>query len=207
MRPCGLEEGFWPIPIHPWNSGGQSPGKRPIGRAWGVDRPTEKSLRAAFRRYPEAGVGLKLGSEGGVIDIDIDAPELAAEALARMFTDGEPRESLGWRNSGTGGIGSCAGMTGSRRWPTSIPSSKDTSERIPARSWATPATSAWRFASGRRRPAASNSRPSSRRREWRTASLGSGIPPRHPASTQVLARRPGRPRRCRTRPFRGKGNG
>ena len=92
-----LGEGYWPIPIHPWNSKGQSPGKRPIGVSWGKERPTVELLTATYRRYPEAGVGLLLGPDGGLMDIDVDAPESAGEALARMFPDGEP-ETLGWAN-------------------------------------------------------------------------------------------------------------
>ena len=92
-----LGEGHWPIPIHPWNSKGQSPGKRPIGVNWGKEKPTVELLTSTYRRYPEAGVGLLLGPDGGLVDIDVDDPASAGAALARMFPDGEP-ETLGWAN-------------------------------------------------------------------------------------------------------------
>src|SRR5262249_53942360 len=93
-------EGLWPVAIHAIDSKETtSPGKAPIGNAWGTNRPTAKGLKATFDRYPRAGVGLKLGAEGGVIDVDVDDPEQARVALARIFPDGLP-PTRGWQNAG-----------------------------------------------------------------------------------------------------------
>src|SRR4051812_17431577 len=70
--------GFWPVLLPPSCSPRVgTPGKAPIGRDGGAVRPTAEGLKAAYRRHPRAGVGLKLGAEGGVIDIDVDDPERA----------------------------------------------------------------------------------------------------------------------------------
>jgi Bifunctional DNA primase/polymerase, N-terminal len=93
-----LEAGRWPVPIHSIDAKVSSPGKAPIGQAWGKDRPDEKFLRSTWRRHPKAGVGLLLGAQGGVVDIDIDQPEYARETLARLFPDGIP-PTMGWSNA------------------------------------------------------------------------------------------------------------
>jgi putative DNA primase/helicase len=93
-----LEAGQWPVPITPIDAKGDSPGKRPIAKEWGKERPDEKYLRATFRRCPKAGVGLKLGAEGGIVDIDVDDPGPAAPVLRRMFPDGTPSTG-GWKNA------------------------------------------------------------------------------------------------------------
>lgn len=93
-----IECGFWPVPIHETDSPHSNPGKAPIGDDWGLDRPTEQSIRAAFRKRPRAGVGLKLGAESGIVDIDVDDPEAAAPTLARMFPDDIPPTG-GWNNN------------------------------------------------------------------------------------------------------------
>jgi hypothetical protein len=98
-----LKRGLWPVVISSvrdrWLKG--NAGKAPIGEGWGLEPPTEASLRAAFAAKPDAGVGLLLGAKGGVIDIDVDDPVLAATTLARIFPEGEP-QTLGWAN-GTDG--------------------------------------------------------------------------------------------------------
>ena len=95
-----LESGHWPVLISPVDSKDTtSPGKAPIGRAWGAERHDERWWRSSLKRTPKAGVGLKLGAEGGVIDIDVDDPEAAAPVLARIFPDGIP-ETMGWSNAG-----------------------------------------------------------------------------------------------------------
>lgn len=93
-----LKSGLWPVPIHPCTAKVTSPGKAPIGVAWGKDRPDEASLRATFGHHPGAGVGLKLGAEGGIVDIDVDDPEHAVAVLARMFPEGIPA-TTGWTNA------------------------------------------------------------------------------------------------------------
>jgi len=100
MAEWAIEAGLWPVVIHPYNSRtAKNPGKQPIGNQWGVERPDIDSIRATFRRYPKAGVGLKLGAEGGVIDIDVDQPGEARETLAWLFP-GEPADTLKWANAG-----------------------------------------------------------------------------------------------------------
>jgi hypothetical protein len=91
--------GLWPVPITPPDDPGPSPGKRPLGgKGWGKTRPTAGSLQEVYRKHPGAGVGLKLGAEGGVIDLDVDDPELAAPVLARLFPDGMPA-TVGWTSA------------------------------------------------------------------------------------------------------------
>jgi putative DNA primase/helicase len=97
-----LEASLWPVAITSLgDSTTPSPGKAPIGAAWGRNRPTEETLRKAWPTYRHGtpSVGLKLGPKGGVIDIDVDAPELAQDALARMFPNGLPA-TKGWTNAG-----------------------------------------------------------------------------------------------------------
>jgi hypothetical protein len=94
-----LDEGLWPVCITPWNDRrSKSPGKAPIGKAWGVERPERAFLEATYRRHPQAGVGLKLGAEGRVVDLDIDDPDQAGPVLARLFPDGLP-ETARWENA------------------------------------------------------------------------------------------------------------
>jgi putative DNA primase/helicase len=90
---CGL----WPVPITPIDdSTANSPGKQPIGKAWGAERPSESSLTTTFRRNPGAGVGLVLGAAGLVIDLDVDDPAEAEATLARLFPGGIPA-TMGWQ--------------------------------------------------------------------------------------------------------------
>lgn len=94
-----LNRGLWPIPITaPDTPGLVSPGKQPIGAAWGETRHTPESLEAVYAANPGAGVGLKLGPEGFVVDIDIDDPELAAPVLKRIFGEALPA-TLGWSSA------------------------------------------------------------------------------------------------------------
>jgi hypothetical protein len=93
-----LERDLWPVPISPPDDRrSPNPGKAPIGRGWGTTRPTPARLRGVFRRQPGAGVGLLLGPEGGVIDLETDDPEVAAAELRRLFPAGLP-PTLGWRS-------------------------------------------------------------------------------------------------------------
>ncbi len=93
-----LARGLWPVVIHPYDAKVPSPGKAPIGQAWGKERPDEQSLRSTFNRHPKGNVGLKLGAEGGVVDVDVDDPGAAASVLARIFPDGIP-PTRGWSNA------------------------------------------------------------------------------------------------------------
>jgi putative DNA primase/helicase len=78
---------LWPVAIRPG-------GKAPIGESWGATRPTERSIRETFQRFPKAGVGLLLGPETGIIDIECDGPE-GETSLARLM-GGEIIPTLGW---------------------------------------------------------------------------------------------------------------
>src|SRR5262245_24839929 len=82
-----LRFGLWPVPIQPG-------GKAPIGESWGTTRPTERALGAMYAQCPRAGVGLLLGPEAGIIDIECDGPE-GQDSLARLM-DGELVLTLGW---------------------------------------------------------------------------------------------------------------
>lgn len=89
-----LALGLRPVPIHP----GQ---KKPIGDGWGLRHHTEESLRAMFRGFPGAGVGIVLGDDGtgnGIIDMEIDDPDLADDAMDRMFPAGPP-DTLRFRST------------------------------------------------------------------------------------------------------------
>jgi hypothetical protein len=91
-----LEQGLWPVAIYgPKDRRATSPGKQPIGVAWGKSRPTEESLRTTWAEYPDAGVGLKLGADGGVIDIEVDQPGGGEAALLELL-GGEIVETMGW---------------------------------------------------------------------------------------------------------------
>src|SRR5208337_3562214 len=63
-----LARGLWPVAIKPG-------GKAPIGESWGVNRPTHQSITDTFRHHPKAGLGVLLGPEGTIIDIECDGPE------------------------------------------------------------------------------------------------------------------------------------
>lgn len=104
-RPAALEEairllhaGLWPVAITPpgkktkWVA---DPGKQPIGKAWGVSRPTEATLEAFWAKYPDAGLGLKLGCKGKMIDIECDDPEKGEDSYTTLM-GGECIETLGW---------------------------------------------------------------------------------------------------------------
>ena len=81
---------LWPVPIKPGE-------KAPIGESWGLTRPTEQSIREIFRRFPNAGVGLLLGPEAGIIDIECDGPE-GGDSLAKLM-GGEIIVTLGWSSA------------------------------------------------------------------------------------------------------------
>ena len=92
--------GFWPVLISPHSySRVTNPGKSPVGKDSGVVRPTVASLQQAYDTHPRAGVGLKLGAEGRLVDVDVDYPDLAVPVLARLFPGGPP-DTLGWSNAG-----------------------------------------------------------------------------------------------------------
>lgn len=85
-----LHLGMWPVAI-------KTGEKAPIGDSWGSTQPTEESLRETFQRFPKAGVGLLLGPEVGIIDIECDGPE-GEESLKRLM-GGEIILTLGWSSA------------------------------------------------------------------------------------------------------------
>jgi hypothetical protein len=94
-----LRYGLWPIPISPPDDArAPSPGKSPIGRGWGKERPSFARLRAIYNRYPDAGVGIVLGPLTGVVDLEVDDPLGAAPLFDRLFPGGPP-PTLGWRSA------------------------------------------------------------------------------------------------------------
>jgi hypothetical protein len=101
-----LRRGLWPVAIHPrgveirTKDGTRiAGGKVPIGTAWGVERPTEESLRTTYYANPGAGVGLRLGPEAGYIDIEADGPE-GERSYEKIMGHG-PRDALtlGWSSA------------------------------------------------------------------------------------------------------------
>lgn len=94
-----LAEGLWPVPITaPDDPAAISPGKQPIGAAWGARRHTPESLRRVYRDNPGAGVGLKLGPDGGVVDVEVDDPAKARATLERIFGAALP-PTRGWSSA------------------------------------------------------------------------------------------------------------
>jgi hypothetical protein len=91
--------GLWPVAISPpGDSGWASPGKSPIGKGWGIKRPSAGTLKRTFARHRRAGVGVLLGPAGGVVDLETDEPEAAAAELRRLFPEGLA-ETMGWRSA------------------------------------------------------------------------------------------------------------
>ncbi len=100
-----LARGFWPVAIYP--PGVQldkrvSKGKEPIGDAWGAERWDEKRLRAAYRKYPAAGVGICFGPGRGpggswLIDLEGDGPR-ATQSLAALLGQ-ETVPTLSWSST------------------------------------------------------------------------------------------------------------
>jgi hypothetical protein len=95
-----LRRDLWPIALHSRGAmvaGPHGPlpakGSEPIGKAWGCKRPTEAGLRAIYQAHPGAGVGIRLGRDGGVIDIEVDGD--AGHASLVNLIGGEPA-TLGW---------------------------------------------------------------------------------------------------------------
>jgi len=99
--------GLKAVPIHPVGAkigttdDGQpryATGKEPIGQGWGKVRHTDETLRALWTMHPTAGVGIKLGKIGGVIDLDVDNPITGEQTLRDMFGHDQPY-TIGWDNS------------------------------------------------------------------------------------------------------------
>ena len=82
-----LHLGLWPVAIKPGE-------KAPIGMNWGRRRPTEAELRRIYNDNPGAGVGVMLGPEADVIDIEGDGRN--GETSLTSLMDGVVPETLGW---------------------------------------------------------------------------------------------------------------
>jgi hypothetical protein len=94
-----LEAGFSSIAVSSPDGGGASPGKRPVERGWGETRQTAEGLKAAYRKFPGANVGLVLGPGRGpdgswLIDVEGDGPE--AEDSRRKLFGGEEVATMSW---------------------------------------------------------------------------------------------------------------
>lgn len=95
-------EGYWPIATYPHDAPDPKDRKRPIGKAWGLERWTLERLDSAFRDFPGAGVGICFGPGRApdgrwLIDVEIDG-EGAEPALAGLF-GGEVVETVGWSSA------------------------------------------------------------------------------------------------------------
>jgi bifunctional DNA primase/polymerase-like protein len=97
--------GYWVVPIYPPGARLKdklTTGKEPIGKDWGSSRQDLDKLHAAFRRFPEAGIGIALGPDRGprgtwLIDIEGDGPA-AADSLARLLA-GDVQQTPGWSST------------------------------------------------------------------------------------------------------------
>jgi hypothetical protein len=99
-----LDAGLWPVVLYPLGAKirrkGENEiaeGKEPIGNAWGSRRPTPQAITARFSRNPGANVGLRLGPESGLIDLDCDGPGAEESCLALL--GGELVETFGWMSA------------------------------------------------------------------------------------------------------------
>ena len=91
-----VAQGLWAVAITPpEDDRSPNPGKAPIGRGWGTRRLSTRALFAIFGRQPRAGVGVVLGPASGVVDLEVDDPELAGPLLGELFPDGPP-PTMGW---------------------------------------------------------------------------------------------------------------
>jgi hypothetical protein len=75
--------------------------KRPMYRAWGLNRPTRRSIDNFFYRHADGGCGVCLGPGQGplgtwIIDIEGDGPE-AEESFRKLFGD-DIIATFGWRS-------------------------------------------------------------------------------------------------------------
>jgi hypothetical protein len=97
-----LGQGLWPVPITSPDDARHwvlAPGKQPAsGRGWGKVRYDPEMLRAFYSANPKAGVGIKLGKAGGVVDIEVDDPEAGEETFTRLL-GGECVETKGWTSA------------------------------------------------------------------------------------------------------------
>lgn len=110
---AALKAGLRPIPIYAIGEEYKtqcgikvSDGKPPIGGSWGKRTWTDASLEKTFGQNQGRNVGLLMGPQGGIIDIEMDRTDdmdvetfdrLADEELAELC-GGEIPETVGWRS-------------------------------------------------------------------------------------------------------------
>lgn len=95
-----LALGYWPTPLCPVSErdSDSDKGKKFLWRNWNQKKPSPESLADAYNRHTGAGVGLLLGPDGGLIDIDVDDESIAEPGLNRLFGPTLP-ETAGWRSA------------------------------------------------------------------------------------------------------------
>jgi hypothetical protein len=108
---AALKIGLRPVPLHAIGHQMQTQngikiaiGKEPTGSAWGKKIWTEASIERVYKEVPGRGVGLLLGPEGRVIDIEIDRPkdcdpdefEAVADLELAKLCGGEIPSTAGW---------------------------------------------------------------------------------------------------------------
>lgn len=96
-----IDRGFWPIVLHAqgemlWE-GQQATGKEPVGKDWGLAQPTLEGIREKLQEFPGRGLGLRLGPESGILDVEEDGPE-GADSLRKLF-GGRIPETVSWTSS------------------------------------------------------------------------------------------------------------
>lgn len=110
---AALRIGLRPIPIYAIGEKYKyrgviktSDGKPPIGGGWGKAIWTESDLEKNYGQNAERNVGLLMGPQGGIIDIEMDRPaDMDAETFDRLADEelaelcgGEIPETVGWRS-------------------------------------------------------------------------------------------------------------
>jgi hypothetical protein len=94
-----LKDNLWPIPLYGIDDArATTPGKQPIGLEWGVTKHTKESLREIWSRYPDANVGLKLGKDTGIADIEVEDRK-TGEASFLTLMGGEVVTTMGWTSA------------------------------------------------------------------------------------------------------------
>ena len=108
---AALKIGLRPVPLHAIGYQMHTKhgikiavGKEPTGSSWGKQIWTEASIERVYKAVPGRGVGLLLGPEGRIIDIEIDRPkdcnpeefEAMADLELAKLCGGEIPSTAGW---------------------------------------------------------------------------------------------------------------
>lgn len=97
-----LAEGFHPVAIYSHAEGPEKKGKAPIGKGWGLERPTPDALLRLFAGAPGRGVGVCLGpgkAPGGRWLVDLEGDGEGAEGAFLELTGGEVVDTMGWSSA------------------------------------------------------------------------------------------------------------